>query len=146
MKVILILFVFTFFPAASFIQAQPSGNLEIRITGLRNSRGKVNVNLFNKADGFPEDPVKSFGWKTVKIIPDTIVMVFEDLPYGNYAVSVLHDENGDGKMEKNFFGIPKEGFAFTNNCKPRMMSPSFSNAMIVLKQPKMKTELRMQYY
>jgi uncharacterized protein (DUF2141 family) len=146
MKGLLVPLVFTLLQVSSFAQNPPAGNIEIRITGLRNTKGKVSVNLFNKVDGFPDDPMKSFGWKSVKIVPDTVVIFFEELPYGNYAVSVLHDENSNGKMEKNFFGIPKEGFAFSNNYAPRMKSPVFSDAMFVLKQPKMKTELKMLYY
>jgi uncharacterized protein (DUF2141 family) len=146
MKILPFICAFALFPIFSFAQIQSTGNIEIRITDLRNTKGKVNVNLFNGSEGFPDDPMKSFGWRTVKIIPDTVVIVFEDLPYGDYAVSVLHDENSNGKMEKNFFGIPKEGFAFSNNIKPRMMSPSFSDAKISLKEKQMKTVLNMLYY
>jgi uncharacterized protein (DUF2141 family) len=146
MKIAFIFLFIAISPFISFAQAQPTGSIEIRITNLRNTQGTVSVNLFNTEDGFPDDPLKSFGWKTVKVIPDTVVIVFEDLPYGNYAVSILHDENSNGKMEKNFFGIPKEGFAFSNNYAPRILLPSFSDAMITLKQPKMKTGLKMLYY
>lgn len=146
MKGFLFLLLFALLTELLQAQNQPVGNIEIRITGLRNTKGKMSVNLFNGKDGFPDDPLKSFGWKTVKIVPDTVVIVFEDLPYGNYAVSILHDENSNGKMEKNFFGIPKEGFAFSNNYAPKIMVPSFSDAMISLKQPKLRSELKMLYY
>jgi uncharacterized protein (DUF2141 family) len=146
MKILLTLVFSVLFSTHLSAQNQSTGNIEIRITGLRNTKGKVNVNLFNKNDGFPDDPMKSFGWKTVKIVPDTVVIVFEELPYGNYAVSVLHDENSNGKMEKNFFGIPKEGFAFSNNYAPRLKSPSFKDAMFGLKKPKIQADLKMLYY
>jgi len=146
MKLYYLFFTLLILPLYSFSQDLPKGNIEIRITGLRNTKGKVSVNLFNGKEGFPDDPLKSFGWKTVKIVPDTVVIVFEDLPYGNYAVSVLHDENSNGKMEKNFLGIPKEGFAFSNNISPKFSSPSFDEAMIKLKEKKMKTQLKMLYY
>lgn len=146
MRVVLLFFILASICLSSFTQAPQTGNIEIRITGLRSTKGKVSVNLFNGKDGFPDDPLKSFGWKTVKIVPDTVVIVFEDLPFGNYAVSVLHDENSNGKMEKNFLGIPKEGFAFSNNCTPKMMSPSFGEAMVNLNKKLLKSELRMLYY
>jgi uncharacterized protein (DUF2141 family) len=130
----------------SFAQIAPTSKLEIRITGMRSTNGKISVNLFNKEDGFPDDPETSYAWKTVNIDPDTVVIVFEDLPYGEYAVSVLHDENSNGIMEKNFLGIPKEGFAFSNNYAPKIMSPSFSDAMFVLDQALMKAELKVLYF
>ncbi len=146
MKKLILILVSIIIPLAIIAQDQPNGSIEIRITGFRNAKGKVSVNLFNKADGFPDDPLKSFGWKTVSVLPDTVFIVFEDLPYGKYAVSVLHDENSNGKMEKNFLGIPREGFAFSNNYTPRIKSPAFSDAMIVLNKPKIVSELTMLYY
>jgi uncharacterized protein (DUF2141 family) len=146
MKKLTIFTALLFFSILIYSQNPKTGDLEIRVTGLRNANGKISVNLFNRADGFPEDPMKSFGWKTVKVVPDTVVIVFEELPYGNYAVSILHDENSNGKMEKNFLRIPREGFAFSNNYAPKISTPSFSEAMITLKQAKLKTDLKMLYY
>ncbi|KXK35986.1 MAG: hypothetical protein UZ06_CHB003000174 [Chlorobi bacterium OLB6] len=37
---------------------------------------------------------------------------FTDLPEGTYAVSVLHDENNNGKIDKKFI-VPKEGIGFS---------------------------------
>jgi uncharacterized protein (DUF2141 family) len=133
-------------PLYVYSQDEKLCDLEIRITGLRNAKGKVNVNIFNKEEGFPDDPLRSFGWKTVKIVPDTVVIMFEDLPYGNYAVSVLHDENENGKIEKSFWGIPKEGFAFSCNYTPKYRSPVFSEAMLKLDKPRMTEKLKMLYY
>jgi len=146
MKVLLMIIFSALIYSEVSAQNTGTGNIEIRITGLRSPNGKISVNLFNKADGFPDDPMKSFGWKTVKIVPDTVVIVFEDLPYGNYAISVLHDENSNGKMEKNFLGIPREGFAFSNNYTPKIKSPSFSDATCALKQKVYIANLKMLYY
>jgi uncharacterized protein (DUF2141 family) len=146
MKIFVILYFSVLFSTGLFAQIQQKGKLEIRITGMRNTNGKISVNLFNKEDGFPDDPETCYAWKTVNVEPDTVVIIFENLPYGDYAVSVLHDENSNGIMEKNFLGIPKEGFAFSNNYAPKIMSPSFSDAMFVLDQALMKVELKVLYY
>lgn len=37
-------------------------------------------------------------------------VIFKNIHHGIYAVSVLHDENNNGLMDKNFFGIPTEGY------------------------------------
>lgn len=146
MKVTLVL-VFNLFLLINLSgQALSMGDMEIRITGVRNSTGSISVNIFNQPVGFPNDPLKSFGWKTVRIVPDTVVIVFEDLPFGEYAVSVLHDENCNGKMEKNFLGIPQEGFAFSNNYAPKYQMPSFFDVRIKLKQAKIFVGLKMLYY
>ena len=40
-----------------------------------------------------------------------------DIPPGTYAVKLYIDENENGKLDTNFFGIPKEQYGFSNNTK-----------------------------
>jgi uncharacterized protein (DUF2141 family) len=56
---------------------------------------------------------------------------FGALPPGRYALSVIHDENGNGKLD-TFLAIPREGFGFSRNPKIRMGPPSFEEALIVI--------------
>ncbi|WJI15776.1 DUF2141 domain-containing protein [Pseudoxanthomonas winnipegensis] len=54
-------------------------------------------------------------------------VVFHDLPAGRYAVQVMHDENGNGRLDTNIIGMPTEGYGFSNN--PRVMrKPTFDEA------------------
>ncbi len=53
--------------------------------------------------------------KIVKVNGPEVTVVFENLAPGEYGISVVHDENENGDLDKNFVGIPKEGFAFGNN-------------------------------
>jgi len=46
-------------------------------------------------------------------------VAFTDLHDGVYAVSVFHDENENQKLDKDFVGIPKEGYGASNNPKKR---------------------------
>jgi len=57
---------------------------------------------------------------------------FEGLPHGMYAIACYHDENNNGKIDTNFFGVPKEGTGASNNAKGFMGPPSFSNAKFLL--------------
>jgi uncharacterized protein (DUF2141 family) len=41
--------------------------------------------------------------------------VFDELPSGACAVAVVHDENGNGRLDKNSLGIPTEGYDVPNN-------------------------------
>jgi uncharacterized protein (DUF2141 family) len=36
---------------------------------------------------------------------------------GKYAIAVIHDENCNGKLDTNMFGIPKEGYGFFQWCR-----------------------------
>ena len=54
-------------------------------------------------------------------------LVFENLPAGTYAISVFHDENNNQKMDKNFLGIPKEGYGASKNKLPFASAPDFDD-------------------
>jgi len=58
------------------------------------------------------------------------------VPAGEYAIALYHDENNNGKCDRNFFGIPKEGFAFSNNVKPFLSAPSFKSCKFSVPQRK----------
>jgi len=60
------------------------------------------------------------------------IYTFKDLPDGEYAVAIFHDKNSDKICNTNFLGIPKEGYGFSKNFKPRLSSPSFNDCKIDL--------------
>ncbi len=112
--------------------AQGHSDLRVEIEGLRNQEGKISITLFNSPEGFPEDIDKAYKWKTQDLNEEKPVFTFEGLPAGEYAYAILHDEDGDGEMKKNLLGIPREGFGFSNNYKPRIKNPSFQDASFSL--------------
>lgn len=106
--------------------AQQSG-LVVQVQKVRNNKGNVMVSVYRSDVGFPSEPAKAL--KTVSVAaqaPTTTVEV--DVPAGTYAVSALHDEDGDGTTATNFLGIPKEGVGASNNAKGRMGPPKFEAA------------------
>ncbi|GIV39066.1 MAG: hypothetical protein KatS3mg033_0866 [Thermonema sp.] len=128
--------------------AQNRGNLHIEITNLRNHRGHVLVSLFAEEGkkGFPDEPAQAYRKAKVPIENLKAVVHFENLPHGTYAVAVLHDENDNGKMDKNFLGIPTEGFAFSNNVRPVFGPPSFHKAAFELNRRSKTLLIKMLYF
>ena len=57
------------------------------------------------------------------------------LPYGEYAVTLFVDSNGNKKLDKNFLGIPKEQYGFSNNVMGRMSPPTFDQAKFAIAGP-----------
>jgi uncharacterized protein (DUF2141 family) len=100
--------------------------LTIDITGLRNSDGNVTCGLYTSSLGFPDDPSK-VKFKVVNKISSqmTATCKFDGLQTNldEVAVSVLHDEDANGHMEMNFIGIPKEGWATSNNAEAQTFGP-----------------------
>lgn len=102
----------------------PKTNLKIEVQNLRVLNGSVYIALFRPGKDFPEGkPVEG---KKLYAGSKSVQTTFSVEP-GDYAVAVYHDENGNGKMDKRVFGIPKEPYGFSNNFKPVMAAPRFSD-------------------
>lgn len=102
--------------------------IRITVTHLHNEKGHVLVSLFKDGTGYPDEATKAFRKIKLDISGKKASVLFTGLPAGNYAVSILHDENDDQKMNKNSFGIPKEGYGFSNNVVGALGPPSWSRA------------------
>lgn len=59
------------------------------------------------------------------------MLKFDNLPSGTYALAVIHDENGNGKLD-TVMGIPREGFGFSRNPAIRFGPPSFKSARVAI--------------
>jgi uncharacterized protein (DUF2141 family) len=105
-----------------------SANLTVNITSVKSDKGKMMFALFDKADGFPGTQQKAFQLKDAKATKGTTTVTFTNLPAGTYALAVFHDENGDGKLNTNVMGIPKEPYGFSNNARSTFSAPSFKDA------------------
>lgn len=105
-----------------------SQSLTVTITHLHNNNGVVLVSLFKEGEGFPDDAARAFGKQKAVLSNKSSRVVFANVPSGRYAVAILHDENNNQKMDKNFLGIPKEGYGFSNNASAPFGPPSFRKA------------------
>ena len=115
--------------------------LTVTVTNFNQLEGNIIVSVFNKSEDFPKEG-KHYQDNTSKVNNYSKTIIFKNLPVGDYAVAILHDRNSDGKCNKNLFGIPKEGYGFSNNCKPILSAPSFKCTKINLSSNKtIKIEL-----
>jgi len=120
--------VITCFFLLSAASPVPQEGIRITVSNLHNEKGHVLVSLYKDGIGYPDDATKAFRKIQLDISGKKATFLFTGLPGGNYAVSILHDENGDQKMNKNTLGIPKEGYGFSNNVVGAFGPPSWSRA------------------
>lgn len=107
--------------------AETDAELSIRMSGFRNDDGQVLIAVFRGEAGFPGDPSKA--WKTaVTRVARGQARVDLAVPAGEYAFAIVHDENGNNKMDTTWVGIPKEGYAASNNAKGRFGPPKYRDA------------------
>jgi len=119
---------FFFGPGIHSVMAQPGNGIRLTVTNLRNDKGFVLVSLFREGQGFPDKAAQAFRTDKVAIFNKRAVLIFPDLPAGSYGISILHDENNDQQMNKNAFGLPKEGYGFSNNVIGAFGPPSYRRA------------------
>jgi uncharacterized protein (DUF2141 family) len=119
-------------------QEPQKGNITITITSLENTEGQIRAALYNRAEGFPMDNSKIFQAISVPAEKPKTVLVFKDVPYGDYAVAILHDKNENGEMDNNVFGYPEEGYGVSNNQVPTFSAPSFEESRFPLQEPDKK--------
>jgi len=104
---------------------------------VKNIEGKGNVIVYlydvSRADTFPEKPLRT---RVVPVSAADVEVIFKDLPYGRYAVTVADDANGNGKLDFYFFGPPKERVLASRYAKGHFGPPKFDDAAFKLETKK----------
>jgi uncharacterized protein (DUF2141 family) len=133
--------------APASAQMPGKSKLIIKVAGARNAKGKIGVALFQNAVGFPEEAAKAVRQQNLDIDKGRLStqVVFDNVPPGIYAVSVRHDENMNGKLDKNFLGIPQEGYAASNNPSKKLRAPTFDEAKFALNPTEQTIEIKLIY-
>jgi uncharacterized protein (DUF2141 family) len=100
-------------------------DLTVKIDNIKKVTGEMELGLYDKAENFPKVG-KQYLLVKRKVTGHTFTYTFQDLPPGEYALAVFHDRNTDGKINKNFLGIPTEPYGFSNNIRPKLSAPPFA--------------------
>lgn len=127
-------------------QADRQTNLiHVDVQGLRNDKGQVFCSLYSSADGFPKDDQKAFTKATSLISEKKASCEFSGIGPGTYAVSVFHDENSNGKLDRNFLGIPREGVGASNGARGHLGPPKFDAAAFQFAGGRLNLKITINY-
>lgn len=120
--------------------------IHVNILNIRNSTGTVDCALFDSPNGFPENALRSAKYVMIlKILESQATCNFEGISQGTYALVVIHDENMNGKLDTNIFGVPTEGYGFSNGAKALLHAPSFSAASFHYAGGSLDLTIRLHY-
>ncbi len=126
-------FFFLIFCVASFLFPFPGeqgeGPLDVFVICPGATSGVIRVGVYTENSDFPKVKAAAFS----KIMDtstglDSFLVHFDKVPYGSYAIAAFHDANSNGKLDKNFMGIPVEPYGFSNNPLARWNSPPFQES------------------
>ena len=103
-----------------------AGTIDVKVTQIDVvKKGIVKIGLYDLL-GFPVIG-KDIEGVNLEVNGPSATHVFLNIPAGTYAISVIQDENLDGKLTKNFLGIPKEPYGFSKNKYGMFGPPAFEN-------------------
>jgi uncharacterized protein (DUF2141 family) len=115
-------------PAASTVI--PKEAITIVVVGAQHDGGIMRVAFYDSAEGFNEpemaakrtslsiDNGETSAWIPVDALPKRI------------AVAAFHDENGNGRLDRNRLGIPTERYGFSRDARGVTGPPDFEDAVI----------------
>ena len=109
-----------------------TASIEVQARGLRNSTGALGCQLFASAAGFPGQAERAVAAQLSPIVNGQARCRFTQLPAGSYAIAVLHDENGNGRLDTNLLGLPSEGYGASLNRSAGLTPPRWEDARFEL--------------
>lgn len=121
-----------------------SCTLVINATGFRTDRGKAGAAVYSSPKGWPSHNDYAFCGGEIPISHGKATFKFQ-VPPGVYAIAVIDDVNENKKLDRNWLGIPTEGFGFANNPRVFLKAPSFKAASIYVKCPRTETTVHLKY-
>ncbi len=128
------LILFTFFLGISFNSfaqersdyiTESTASFILEVHGLGKVEGELRIAMFNSQESYTKEPVFAV---VLPVDSTTIVWKVDELPFGEYAIAVYHDKNGNGKLDTNLVGIPKERYGFSNNARGRFGPASWDDS------------------
>jgi uncharacterized protein (DUF2141 family) len=133
-----------------------ASELRVAIDGVASSSGTLMVGLYDSEEhfrsaianagnlGLLNDRSRLVGI-AMRAVAGTQSVVFTNLKPGEYAVIVFHDENDNGKLDENSWGVPTEGYGFSNNAEGFLAPPSFKKAAVLLDSPDRAIAITLRY-
>ena len=121
-----------------------TGDVSVTVTGLRSDQGKVLACLTANPRAFPECQRDDDAHVLIAPAGNRVELDFGRVPEGRYAIALIHDENGNGKMDKRLI-LPREGFGFSRNAPLRLGPPSFEAASFAVDEAGEHQAIVMRY-
>lgn len=135
-----ILILSVLFPWKGFSQV-----VEIKIKGLKNNKGVLQIAVFSGQEQFEKEKAFSEHFiSKIGIVNGELTMSLEMEP-GVYGIALLDDEDCNGKMKYNLLGIPLEGFGFSNYKSSGLSKPRFSDFCFHVTQQGAKVLVQKRY-
>ncbi|MDQ7822641.1 MAG: DUF2141 domain-containing protein [Candidatus Eremiobacteraeota bacterium] len=144
--IFMLIFLLCLATLAALAADRQEGSITINAEGFRNDKGEMKGALFSSADGFPYESGKALKTFSAPISEGHATATIDAIPYGTYAISLYHDDDSSGKLERGAWGKPKKGIGISNNPPKRNRAPRFDEGQFTLGEPRKSLPITMIYY
>ena len=128
----------------SLAASDSTGKLIVDISGFPSSDGYAMVALHNSEDSYKAGETAAIASTRTMVLDQKVRVVFTGLPYGWYGIALYHDENGDGKMDVNAMGIPREAYGFSNNARGFFGKPNYEDVRFQLNSAQKQISINLE--
>ena len=122
---------FLFVIAVHGMASAQNHRLTLNIEGIKEVKAIMQIGLFNDADDFLETG-SEFRVISIPIDSTTVIAVFDSLPQATYGISLYHDLDSNGDINKNFIGIPVEPWGISNEAYRMLAAPRWQEAVFTM--------------
>lgn len=119
-----------------------SGKLVITIENIKEPKGLLIVALFNSRETYLK---KDFRSQKIDVKDEKQEIIFDQLPEGEYSVSIIYDKNRNGELDTNFMGIPTEGFGFSRKSMGTFGAPSYDATKVKVDGDTLQLAIPLKY-
>lgn len=117
--------------------------LTVTVQGVRNGDGEIVLAVCEEA----AYPAGRCAFRvTAPAAEGAVRVAVPDVPPGTYALRAYHDENGNGQLDRNLLGVPREGFGFGNDAPVILSPPNFRDAAVTVGENDVETALTLRYW
>ena len=117
------------------------GVLHVVVDNVRDHTGHVHLDLCTQAQFLKDCPISGDASARVRVTTVTL----SGLKPGRYAAQVFYDQNGNGKVDRALFGVPKEGVGFSNDAMKRLAAPKWEDAVFDYDGQEKTIRLKLRY-
>ncbi len=117
-------------------------NFTVKISGVKKLSGSVRIAIFDNKENWLKKPVHT------AVLPagqnNIVEYTNTNVSYGEYAIAVYHDVNGNGEMDRNFIGLPKEPYGFSNNARGSFGPAKWKKAKISINTSEQQHQIKIK--
>lgn len=117
-----------------------AATLSLEIEPVASSTGTLQVAVYDSEEGFRKKAVRAV---KVAAVAGVTRLQIDGLPAGDYAVMLFHDLDGNGRLDSNLLGIPKEPWGGSVGSKSLFGPPSWSDARFTLPETGLTVPVRL---